>query len=71
MWRMAVRAAFVRAQYGWAEAILSVPRSMIANIISIMAARRACMAYFRYRSGVPLTWDKTVHHIVPRVAQHD
>ena len=71
MWRMIVRAGFVGAQYGWSEAILSIPRSMIANIISIMAARRACVAYFRHCSGVPLTWDKTVHHIVPRVAQHD
>ena len=71
IWRLAGRAAFVGNQYGWGEAILSVPRSFIANIISIMAARRACVAYFRHCSGVPLTWDKTAHHNVPQVAKHD
>lgn len=72
LWRMLVRAAFVGALYGYAEAIRSVPRSFIANIIAIMAARRACMAYLRHCFGEPLKWDKTTHHFVPYMAaKHD
>lgn len=65
LWRLAVRALFVGALYGVGEALLSVPRSLIANIIAIMAARRACVAYFRHCLGAPLRWDKTVHNVVP------
>jgi bacteriophage N4 adsorption protein B len=65
LWRLAVRAAFVGALYGPTEALYSVPRSIVANIIAIMAARRACIAYVRHCRGAPLHWDKTVHHIVP------
>lgn len=64
-WRLVVRAGFVSALYGPKEALLSVPRSLIANIVAIMAARRACMAYIRHCFGEPLSWDKTVHHTVP------
>ncbi|MEP7350985.1 MAG: glycosyl transferase family protein [Sphingorhabdus sp.] len=65
IWRMAMRAAFVWAIYGPGQAALSVPRSLIANIIAIMAARRACFAYLRHCFGKPLIWDKTTHHVVP------
>jgi bacteriophage N4 adsorption protein B len=65
IWRLAVRAAFVGKLYGPFEALCSVPRSIIANIIAIMAARRACWAYVRHCLGAPLSWDKTAHHIVP------
>jgi adsorption protein B len=65
IWRLGVRAAFVASLYGPWEAMLSVPRSVIANIIAIMAARRACMAYIRHIFGAPLHWDKTAHHTVP------
>lgn len=70
IWRTIVRAAFVAKLYGAAEAALSIPRSLIANIISIMAARRACMVYLRHCFGVPLEWDKTAHHHVPQMASH-
>ena len=65
IWRLAVRAAFVWSLYGPFEALCSVPRSIIANIIAIMAARRACSAYLRHCLGAPLRWDKTAHHTVP------
>ncbi len=72
IWRASVRAAFVGVLYGRGEAARSIPRSLIANVIAIMAARRACMAYLRHCFGVPLTWDKTTHHVVPQiVAPHD
>ncbi|WP_397597522.1 glycosyl transferase family protein [Sphingorhabdus sp.] len=64
-WRLFVRAGFVAALYGPKEALLSIPRSVMTNIIAIMAARRACINYARHCFGVPLRWDKTVHHIVP------
>ena len=64
-WRLCVRAGFVAALYGPKEALLSIPRSVITNIIAIMAARRACMIYARHCFGGPLRWDKTAHHIVP------
>ncbi len=65
VWRLAVRAAFVAVLYGPGEAMLSIPRSIVANIIAIMAARRACAAYVRHILGEPLRWDKTEHHVVP------
>ena len=64
-WRLGVRAGFVAAVYGPKEALLSIPRSVISNIIAIMAARRATIAYVRHIWGAPLTWDKTAHHTIP------
>jgi bacteriophage N4 adsorption protein B len=71
LWRLAVRAAFVGSQYGMTEALLSVPRCLIANIIAIMAARRACTSYLRHCFGAPLNWDKTAHHTVPSALAGD
>ena len=68
VWRLAVRAAFVGAVYGPAEALLSIPRSIIANVIAIMAARRACAIYVRHCFGAPLVWDKTKHYIIPETS---
>lgn len=65
VWRLGVRAAFVASLYGPVEALFSVPRCLVANIITIMAARRACLAYIRHCLGAPLRWDKTAHHAVP------
>lgn len=65
LWRLAVRAGFVAVLYGPKEALFSVPRSLISNIIAIMAARRATVAYIRHCFGMPLTWDKTAHHTIP------
>ncbi len=64
-WRLGVRAGFVAAVYGPKEALLSIPRSVVSNIIAIMAARRATVAYVRHIFGRPLVWDKTAHHSVP------
>lgn len=64
-WRMAVRAAFVWSLYGAGQAARSLPRSVIANLISIMAAGRACTAYLRHCFGRPLIWEKTTHSFIP------
>ena len=60
-WRLAVRMAFVWRAYGPFEALRSVPRIVIGNIIGMMAARRAFMLYLRHLRGQRLVWDKTAH----------
>jgi adsorption protein B len=70
LWRLAVRAGFVAALYGPKEALLSVPRSIVSNVIAIMAMRRACTNYLRHCFGAPLTWDKTAHHFMPDKLAH-
>jgi bacteriophage N4 adsorption protein B len=65
LWRLTVRAAFVWRLYGWRQALLSAPRTIIANIIAIMAARRACTAYLRHMFGRTLRWEKTSHSHFP------
>ena len=67
LWRLAVRAWFVGRAYGWRQALVSVPRTAIANLIAILAARRALGAYVRLLKGAPLLWDKT-HHRFPEQA---
>ncbi|MET0310211.1 MAG: glycosyl transferase family protein [Sphingomonas sp.] len=60
-WRLAVRAAFVGRAYGWRDGLLSVPRILVANYISLLAARRASVAYARLLAGSAPQWDKTEH----------
>ena len=57
-WRLGVRAALVWRIYGWREAALSVPRVFVANVIEMMAATRALLAYV---PGELPIWDKTRH----------
>jgi adsorption protein B len=61
-WRLFMRMLFVNRAYGWREALLSVPRMVVANIIAMMAARRAVVLYIRLLTGGSLSWDKTAHH---------
>ncbi len=65
-WRMVFRFAFTTAQYGLVEGLLSLPRIFIANIIAIMAARRALAGYIGELRGSKLHWEKTSHIIVER-----
>ena len=60
-WRLAVRAYFVSHLYGWREGIRSVFRSILGNIIAIMAARRAVIQYWSIAKGQKPVWDKTAH----------
>ena len=65
IWRGLVRSAFSTALYGVAEGLRSVVRMPIANIITIIAARRALAAYLRtLRGGEPI-WEKTSHYLYP------
>jgi bacteriophage N4 adsorption protein B len=61
LWRMAVRGYFVARVYGWREGLRSIPRTVLANIIAIMAARRAVAQYWGVANGQKLLWDKTAH----------
>jgi adsorption protein B len=67
LWRITVRAYFVRQVEGWRQALLSIPRTLIANIISIIAARRAVTGYTGHLLGKALNWDKTSHSHFPAV----
>lgn len=61
VWRLAVRAFLVGRIYGWREAARSIPRSVVANMIAIMATRRAMILYWRIRRDGRVVWDKTTH----------
>ena len=60
-WRLLMRAGFTAAAYGWAEGLRSIPRTVVANLIAVLAARRALIVH---SSGGPRQWDKT-RHIFP------
>ncbi len=60
-WRLAMRALFTGAAYGASEAIWSLPRALVSNVISLLAARRAITRYVAMLRGGPATWDKTAH----------
>lgn len=62
LWRFAMRAAFTGRAYGWRDALLSVPRLVVGNIVALIAARRAVFAYVRMLAGAAPQWDKTAHH---------
>lgn len=64
-WRALLRGAFVSHEYGLAEGLRAVLRIPIANVIAIMAARRALVAYVASLAGRPATWDKTEHLVHP------
>jgi adsorption protein B len=60
-WRIVMRALFVGRFYGWRQGVGAIPRTFVANIIAILAARRAVFLYARSLLGAPLQWDKTQH----------
>ena len=61
VWRVLMRMLFVWRAYGAGQALLSVPRTLIANMIAILAAGRAVSIYVRHLRGQALVWDKTQH----------
>ncbi|MET0363176.1 MAG: glycosyl transferase family protein [Sphingobium sp.] len=60
-WRIGMRMLFVHRAYGLEQALRSVPRMLVGNIIAMMAARRAIIIYVRLWAGGVLRWDKTAH----------
>lgn len=62
VWRIAMRGAMVARVYGWREGLRAMPRTIVGNIIAIMAARRALAQYLRVGLDGRVGWDKTRHH---------
>ena len=62
VWRAVMRFAFTTREYGWAQGVSAVLRMPSANIIAIMAGRRAFAAYVASLLGAHPRWEKTVHH---------
>lgn len=60
-WRLVARAAHTAAEHGWREGGWSVPRALVANLIAMLAARRALVRYVAILFGAPPRWDKTLH----------
>ncbi|MGB3166257.1 MAG: glycosyl transferase family protein [Alteraurantiacibacter sp.] len=65
VWRATMRFAFTAREYGVFEGLRAVLRIPVANIIAIMAGRRALVAYFRTLRGGRPQWDKTAHDTHP------
>ena len=61
IWRLALKSSFVFALYGLREALLSIPRTVVANLINILAAWRAIRHYMDQLAGRPVNWEKTRH----------
>lgn len=65
VWRAGWRFAFTTREYGLIEGMFSVARIPVANVIAIMAGRRALAAYWRTLQGAAPVWDKTEHRAHP------
>lgn len=65
VWRVAARFAFTAREYGLREGLLAVARLPLANVIAIIAGRRAVIIYAATLRGRVALWDKTEHDIHP------
>lgn len=63
IWRAAFRFGFTARTYGWREGLRAIPRIPFANVIAIMAGRRATIAYLRSLLGGAVRWEKTPHRV--------
>ena len=62
LWRLAMRAACCWRVYGRVEALRSIPRALLGNVINITAAGRALRLYVSIALGLrKLEWEKTAH----------
>jgi bacteriophage N4 adsorption protein B len=64
-WRVAMRFVFTAREYGWPEGLRAVLRLPLANVIAIIAGRRAVFTYIRTLRGRVAAWDKTEHEAHP------
>jgi adsorption protein B len=60
LWRLAMRALLVGRLYGPGEALRSIPRMVVSNLVAIAATGRALWLYV---AGAPPRWDKTTHSL--------
>lgn len=61
LWRLGMRGHFTARWYGPRQALLAVPRALVANIVAMLAARRAVVLYWRMLRSGEVVWDKTEH----------
>ncbi len=60
-WRLAIRMLFTGRSYGLREAMWSLPRFLVGNLVSLVAAPRAVILYIGMLRGAAPVWDKTRH----------
>ncbi len=65
IWRALWRFGFTASEYGLFEGLCAVLRIPVANVIAIMAGRRALVAYASSLGGSAPAWDKTTHSLHP------
>jgi bacteriophage N4 adsorption protein B len=64
-WRTLMRVAFTAREYGIRQGAFTILRLPHANLIAILAGRRAVVAYLRTLLGGRVRWDKTHHYAHP------
>ena len=67
-WRAAARFAFTAREYGRVEGLRALGRIPVANAVTILAGRRAFVAYVRTLCGQAPRWEKTFHDAHPAAA---
>jgi adsorption protein B len=65
VWRLVARFSFTAREYGALEGLLAVLRLPLANVIAIIAGRRAVVLYTATLLGRVAAWDKTEHDVHP------
>lgn len=68
VWRALLRFGFTAREYGIAEGAQAVLRIPIANLVAILAGRRAFVSYLRTLAGGTVRWEKTAHDVHPATA---
>ncbi len=67
--RLVQRVYFVNRLYGWEQALMSVPRMVVGNVVNFLATARAWKLFLGHLLlGRDLAWDKTMHDF-PSTAQ--
>ena len=61
LWRTGLRFCFTTREYGIAEGLRSIVRIPVANVITMIAGRRALAAYVQSLKTGQVVWDKTAH----------
>ncbi len=61
LWRLGMRSYFTARWYGTRQAMWSLPRAFVANVIAILSARRAVTLYWQMLRSGQVVWDKTDH----------
>src|SRR3546814_11658362 len=57
LWRLGMRLHFTTRRYGWRQGLLALPRAFVANVIAILAARRAIVQYCRMLRSGEVIWE--------------